>query len=82
MPCCKSLEKKEPKINSAPEFPDYDFPEIPLLPEVYPINEEDVWAVPGEFLRDVNIYFELVWNIEQQYYVDKEEYYEYYTVQN
>jgi hypothetical protein len=49
---------------------------------VYPINEEDIWAVPGEFLRDVNIYFELVWNIEQQYYVDKEEYYEYYTTQN
>ena len=77
---CKSLEVENPKQQIV--IPDYEFPEIPLLPYYYPATPEavevsdkdDEWVVPGSFLKELDVYFELIYDLELQYDIDKETY--------
>lgn len=76
---CKSLEVENPKQLV---IPDYDFPEIPLLPYYYYATPEavevsdkdDEWVVPGSFLKALDVYFELIYDLELKYNIDKEMY--------
>lgn len=60
--------------------PELDFPEIPILEYAYPATpeavaqstNEDEWVVPGKYIKALDVYFELIWQTERLYLIDKD----------